>query len=170
MLTQKQTKWEEYKVEGSERMAELAEVFSGVKPLTRVEKNGEALDKRQKERQTDGRTDRRTDRQTDIFEWPCLFVEHLRAWFNEMASQIKSLNYEEATSAGRKIVQLTQALEEVSYPSNFLSACLIIDCSSVCIYCGCMSVSGYRFRNFISLKPICRSVSFLRTLVVSSIK
>jgi WASH complex subunit strumpellin len=78
MLAQKQTRWEEYKVEGSERMAELAEVFSGVKPLTRVEKN-----------------------------------EHLQAWFNEMASQIKSLNYEESTSAGRKIVQLTQALEEV---------------------------------------------------------
>ncbi|XP_062506598.1 WASH complex subunit 5-like [Corticium candelabrum] len=78
MLAQKQPKWEEYKVEGSERMAELAEVFSGVKPLTRVEKN-----------------------------------EHLQAWFNEMASQIKSLNYDESTSAGRKIVQLTQALEEV---------------------------------------------------------
>lgn len=41
MLSEKQLKWENYKMEGSERMMELAEVFSGVKPLTRVEKNGE---------------------------------------------------------------------------------------------------------------------------------
>lgn len=41
MLSEKQIKWENYKKEGSERMTELAEVFSGVKPLTRVEKNGE---------------------------------------------------------------------------------------------------------------------------------
>ena len=40
MLLEKQIKWESYKKEGSERMTELAEVFSGVKPLTRVEKNG----------------------------------------------------------------------------------------------------------------------------------
>lgn len=41
MLSEKQIKWEIYKKEGAERMTELAEVFSGVKPLTRVEKNGE---------------------------------------------------------------------------------------------------------------------------------
>ena len=41
MLSEKQIKWEHYKMEGSDRMMELAEVFSGVKPLTRVEKNGE---------------------------------------------------------------------------------------------------------------------------------
>ena len=40
LLNEKQAKWEEYKKEGSERMTELAEVFSGTKPLTRVEKNG----------------------------------------------------------------------------------------------------------------------------------
>lgn len=40
MLSEKQEKWESFKKEGSERMAELADVFSGVKPLTRVEKNG----------------------------------------------------------------------------------------------------------------------------------
>ncbi|XP_040350532.1 WASH complex subunit 5 [Herpailurus yagouaroundi] len=39
MLSEKQAKWEHYKKEGSERMTELADVFSGVKPLTRVEKN-----------------------------------------------------------------------------------------------------------------------------------
>ena len=40
LFNEKQSKWEEYKKEGSERMTELGEVFSGTKPLTRVEKNG----------------------------------------------------------------------------------------------------------------------------------
>ena len=39
MLDEKETKWEENKEEGKERMQELADVFSGTKPLTRVEKN-----------------------------------------------------------------------------------------------------------------------------------
>nr|XP_034958634.1 WASH complex subunit 5-like [Zootoca vivipara] len=78
MLSEKQTKWESYKTEGSERMTELADVFSGVKPLTRVEKN-----------------------------------ENLQAWFREIAKQIMSLDYDDSTAAGRKTVQLIQALEEV---------------------------------------------------------
>uniref|UniRef100_A0A9J7XTD7 WASH complex subunit 5 n=1 Tax=Cyprinus carpio carpio TaxID=630221 RepID=A0A9J7XTD7_CYPCA len=78
MLAEKQLKWESYKKEGSERMMELAEVFSGVKPLTRVEKN-----------------------------------ENLQAWFREISKQIESLNYEDSTAAGRKTVQLIQALVEV---------------------------------------------------------
>uniref|UniRef100_A0A3Q3W3I2 WASH complex subunit 5 n=1 Tax=Mola mola TaxID=94237 RepID=A0A3Q3W3I2_MOLML len=78
MLSEKQLKWESYKREGSERMTELAEVFSGVKPLTRVEKN-----------------------------------ENLQAWFREISRQIESLNYEDSTAAGRKTVQLIQALVEV---------------------------------------------------------
>ncbi|XP_061462563.1 WASH complex subunit 5 isoform X2 [Rhineura floridana] len=78
MLSEKQAKWESYKKEGSERMAELADVFSGVKPLTRVEKN-----------------------------------ENLQAWFREISKQIMSLNYDDSTAAGRKTVQLIQALEEV---------------------------------------------------------
>ncbi|XP_036904420.1 WASH complex subunit 5 isoform X2 [Sturnira hondurensis] len=78
MLSEKQAKWEHYKKEGSERMTELADVFSGVKPLTRVEKN-----------------------------------ENLQAWFREISKQILSLNYEDSTAAGRKTVQLIQALEEV---------------------------------------------------------
>ena len=41
------------------------------------------------------------------------FTEGLMAWFQEMAKQIGSLSYENSTSAGRKIVQLIQALEEV---------------------------------------------------------
>ena len=39
--------------------------------------------------------------------------ENLQAWFTEMGKQIASLNYDDSTSAGRKIVQLIQALEEV---------------------------------------------------------
>ncbi|KAL5456944.1 hypothetical protein EMCRGX_G034172 [Ephydatia muelleri] len=78
LLADKQLKWEAYKKEGAERMAELGEVFSGTKPLTRVEKN-----------------------------------EHLQAWFTEMSSQITSLSYDDSTSAGRKISQLIQALDEV---------------------------------------------------------
>ncbi|KAM5136990.1 WASH complex subunit 5 isoform 1-T1 [Callospermophilus lateralis] len=78
MLSEKQAKWEYYKKEGSERMTELADVFSGVKPLTRVEKN-----------------------------------ENLQAWFREISKQILSLNYDDSTAAGRKTVQLIQALEEV---------------------------------------------------------
>ncbi|CAB1321350.1 unnamed protein product [Coregonus sp. 'balchen'] len=78
MLSEKQLKWESYRTEGAERMTELAEVFSGVKPLTRVEKN-----------------------------------ENLQAWFREISKQIESLNYEDSTAAGRKTVQLIQALVEV---------------------------------------------------------
>ena len=40
MLDEKELKWEENKKEGSERMQELSDVFSGTKPLTRVDKNG----------------------------------------------------------------------------------------------------------------------------------
>jgi len=35
-----------------------------------------------------------------------------------MAKQIGSLNHEDSTAAGRKIVQLIQALEEVAISSN----------------------------------------------------
>jgi len=37
----------------------------------------------------------------------------------EMAKQIGSLNHEDSTAAGRKIVQLIQALEEVNVPDSF---------------------------------------------------
>ena len=40
MLDEKRVKWEELKKEGRERIEELGDVFSGTKPLTRVEKNG----------------------------------------------------------------------------------------------------------------------------------
>ena len=47
------------------------------------------------------------------------FIENLQAWFCEMGKQIASLNYEDSTAAGRKIVQLIQALEEVGRFSSF---------------------------------------------------
>lgn len=40
LLTEKQSHWLRCKTECVERLTELADVFSGVKPLTRVEKNG----------------------------------------------------------------------------------------------------------------------------------
>ena len=46
-----------------------------------------------------------------------IFSDNLQNWFGEMAKQITSLNYDDSTSAGRKIVQLIQALEEV-YSQN----------------------------------------------------
>lgn len=39
--------------------------------------------------------------------------ENLQAYFSSMSKQIGSLDYSDSTSAGRKIVQLIQALEEV---------------------------------------------------------
>jgi WASH complex subunit strumpellin len=43
LLAEKETNWEKYRQEAVERMQELSEVFSGSKPLTRVEKNGKIL-------------------------------------------------------------------------------------------------------------------------------
>lgn len=88
MLSEKQTKWEHYKKEGSERMTELADVFSGVKPLTRVEKN-----------------------------------ENLQAWFREISKQILSLNYDDSTAAGRKTVQLIQALRRFKNSTSWNPIC-----------------------------------------------
>ncbi|XP_023214249.1 WASH complex subunit 5-like, partial [Centruroides sculpturatus] len=39
LLTEKHEKWMNYQKEGMERMTELTDVFSGMKPLTRIEKN-----------------------------------------------------------------------------------------------------------------------------------
>ena len=39
--------------------------------------------------------------------------DKLQAWFAEIGKEISSLNHDDSTSAGRKIVQLIQALEEV---------------------------------------------------------
>ncbi|XP_054285996.1 WASH complex subunit 5-like isoform X1 [Macrosteles quadrilineatus] len=78
LLTEREEKWSKCKQEAGERMAELAEVFSGTKPLTRVDKN-----------------------------------DNLQKWFLDINKQISSLNIEEPTISGRKIVQLIQALDEV---------------------------------------------------------
>ena len=47
--------------------------------------------------------------------WFLYPLENLQAWFKEMSNQISSLSYDDSTSAGRKMVQLIQALEEVYY-------------------------------------------------------
>jgi hypothetical protein len=39
-LSEKRQRWVEYQNEAKERINELAEVFSGSKPLSRIEKNG----------------------------------------------------------------------------------------------------------------------------------
>ena len=57
----------------------------------------------------------RLSRITCICQYFHLFIsENLQAWFADLARQINNLNYDDSTSAGRKIVQLIQALEEVS--------------------------------------------------------
>lgn len=50
-----------------------------------------------------------------------------------MSNQISSLNYEDSTSAGRKMVQLIQALEEVGilYITLYKHIC---DCYNVYIF------------------------------------
>lgn len=40
MLEEKKDKWELHKKDAIERMQELSDVFSGTKPLTRVDRNG----------------------------------------------------------------------------------------------------------------------------------
>lgn len=78
LLSEKEKKWEATKKEGTERCMELADVFSGTKPLTRVEKN-----------------------------------DNLQAWLVKTAEDIKGLSYGNSTAAGRQIIQLMQALEDV---------------------------------------------------------
>ena len=53
------------------------------------------------------------------------------AWFQEMAKQIGSLSYENSTSAGRKIVQLIQALEEVCLKDRRWSILLSISFQNI---------------------------------------
>ena len=55
------------------------------------------------------------------------------AWFKEMSKQIASLDYESSTSAGRKMIQLIQALEEVllAFPCFYNN--LLLLCRPVCI-------------------------------------
>lgn len=49
----------------------------------------------------------------DLINFSCSYIENLQAWFREISKQIMSLNYDDSTAAGRKTVQLIQALEEV---------------------------------------------------------
>lgn len=136
MLVEKQQKWEEHKKEGSERMAELGEVFSGTKPLTRVEKNGQLSGFHDvvfffcffykkgtfitqsfsyNKDECSEFYQKFYKQELKIYFLVYHLLDNLQAWFTEMAKQITSLNYEDSTTAGRKIVQLIQALEEVSF-------------------------------------------------------
>lgn len=57
-----------------------------------------------------------------------VLIENLQAWFREISKQILSLNYDDSTAAGRKTVQLIQALEEVGvteYLFNYVGMCCI---------------------------------------------
>lgn len=78
ILDTKQTRWEECKREGIERMKELAQYFSGEMQLARVKKN-----------------------------------ENLQAWCNNLAVEIGSLDFNHPVGAGRKISQLSTALDDV---------------------------------------------------------
>ena len=89
------------------------------------------------------------------FHSHCFSSEHLQAWFTEMSSQISSLSYDDSTSAGRKITQLIQALDEVQefhqLESNLqvsvfvcvhVRACVCVHvraCVCVCV-CACVCV------------------------------
>lgn len=78
MLDEKEKKWSSCKQECVERLQEVAEVFSGAKPLTRVQKN-----------------------------------DQLKKWFEQIANEISTLDYDNSTETGRKIIQLIEALQKV---------------------------------------------------------
>lgn len=121
MLDEKKVKWEVNKKEGYERMQELGEVFSGTKPLTRVEKNGMEDQGSSPFYTSYCYVDLLTQMIFNRSPSTCAgvyFAENLQAWFAEMSKQIESLNYDDSTAAGRKIVQLIQALEEVGKSFN----------------------------------------------------
>ena len=59
-------------------------------------------------------------------------LDNLQSWFSEMSKQISSLNYDDSTAAGRKMVQLIQALEEVTH--HFLQT-LLVPHSDNCVNC-----------------------------------
>lgn len=81
----------------SERMNELAEVFSGSKPLSRVPKNGKY-----------------SPTVAGLSYIPNGSVsDKLRAWFTDIRDQIDQLTFDDVLSVGRKLVQLMRSLEEV---------------------------------------------------------
>lgn len=93
-------------------MNELSEVFSGAKPLSRVQKNGKFLEF--------------CIHFGNIFIY--LPLDKLRAWFTDIRDQIDQLTFDDVLSVGRKLVQLMRSLEEVRkklfkfsfYDSSFL--------------------------------------------------
>ena len=75
-----------------------------------------------------------------------------------MAKQIDSLNYEDSTSAGRKIVQLMQALEEVG---DGIISSYAIQTNTACFMCRMFNVIVSFF--FCGSTSICHTSIFLNT-------
>ena len=80
-------------------MNDLSMVFSGTVLLSRIEKNGS--------------TNYWCLVLIHLLKPKKIFIENLKAWFEEISKQIVILDYEDSIAAGRKIVHLIQALEEV---------------------------------------------------------
>lgn len=51
--------------------------------------------------------------------------DRLNKWFRDIGEQILSLNLDEPDSAGRKIIQLIQALKEVKGKPKAFSVCFL---------------------------------------------
>ena len=93
ILAEKHDRWTANRKEAVERLVELADVFSGTMPLTRVEKNGKLRD---------------SLKLNHFFR-----IDNLQTWFRTMAKRIESLDIEDWTSAGRQTNQIMTALDEV---------------------------------------------------------
>lgn len=96
ILSEKHDRWTANRKEAVERLIELADVFSGTMPLTRVEKNG------RKYKTKFLNLLRRNH-----------FLDNLQTWFRTMAKRIEALDIEDWTGAGRQTNQIMTALDEV---------------------------------------------------------
>lgn len=52
--------------------------------------------------------------------------DRLNKWFKDIGEEIMSLNLDDPASAGRKIIQLIQALKEVKGEANSIISIIII--------------------------------------------
>lgn len=99
LLAEKFDRWTANRKEAVERLIELADVFSGAVPLTRVEKNGKTNICLRKIKKF------RSCRTIDL--------ENLQNWFRSMAKRIESLDFTDWTNTGRQTNQIMTALDEV---------------------------------------------------------
>jgi len=96
ILSEKHDRWTANRKEAVERLIELADVFSGTMPLTRVEKNGRKY----------------KTKFLDLLRRNH-FLDNLQTWFRTMAKRIEALDIEDWTGAGRQTNQIMTALDEV---------------------------------------------------------